>query len=83
LEFCRNQIELQVQEIKGQGEVRMIELMTEWKEKFLEVELKNVLKNHFESIEGTQQSKGEQIRRSHLESIETVKKKNHGKIVED
>jgi len=63
----------------------MIELMTEWKEKFLEVELKNVLRNHFESNEGAQQSKGEQMRRSkmHLESVETVKKKNPGKIVED
>lgn len=26
----------------------MMELMTQWKEKFLQVELKNVLKSHFE-----------------------------------
>ena len=92
LEFCKNQIELQVQEIKGQGEVRMMELMTEWKEKFLQVELKNVLKSHFEinDHEGAQlqQSKGTQLKRSnldgmHLESVCTVKKRNPMKIVED
>lgn len=66
----------------------MIELMTEWKEKFLEVELKNVLKNHFESNEGAQllHSKSEHMKRSkmqHIESVDTVKRKNPGKIVED
>ena len=62
----------------------MIELMTEWKDKFLQVELKNVLKNHFDFIDdGGTALKQSRPERMHLESVDTVKKRNPMKIVED
>jgi hypothetical protein len=62
----------------------MIELMTEWKEKFLQVELKTVLKNHFDFFDdGGASLKQSRPERLHLESVDTVKKRIPMKIVED